>query len=408
MPHVSKRGENIPASPIRKLVPFADEAKRKGKHIYHLNIGQPDILTPPAAINAVKETDMKVLAYSHSAGFESYRRKLVDYYKKFGVSIDHNDLIITTGASEAILFGMMACLDPGDEVIIPEPFYANYNGFSTAGGIVVKPITAYIENDYALPPIADFEKCITPKTKAILICNPSNPTGYLYSKEELLALKKIAIKHNLFLFADEVYREFCYDGKEYTSILTIEGLEEHVVVFDSISKRFSACGARIGMIVSKNKSVINTAMKFAQARLSPPTFAQILAEATLDVPESYITNCITEYNERRELLIHRLQQMDQVVCPKPTGAFYAFAKLPIDNADRFCQWLLEEFDHEGASVMLAPGTGFYYSKGLGQQEVRMAYVLNKDDINKAMDCLEEALRVYPGRTVSTSAQSLQH
>ncbi len=406
MPNVSKRGENIAASPIRKLVPFADEAKRKGKHIYHLNIGQPDILTPPSAIKAVQEADMQVLAYSHSAGFESYRRKLVGYYEKFGVTIDHNDLIITTGASEAILFGMMSCLDSGDEVIVPEPFYANYNGFSTAGGIVVKPITARIENDFALPPIADFEKCITSKTKAILICNPSNPTGYLYSKEELLALKEIALKHNLFLFADEVYREFCYDGKEYTSILTIDGLEDHVVVFDSISKRFSACGARIGMIVSKNKSVISTAMKFAQARLSPPTLAQILGEATLDVPQSYLDKSITEYNERRELLIARLQEMDHVVCPKPTGAFYAFAKLPIDNADRFCRWLLEEFEYNGASVMLAPGTGFYYSKGLGQQEVRMAYVLNKNDLNKAMDCLQEALKVYPGRTVDAIKQSL--
>jgi len=378
-----------------------------GKHIYHLNIGQPDIETPPSALKAVKETDMKVLAYSHSAGFESYRRKLVGYYEKFGISVDHNDIIITTGGSEAILFTMMACLDPGDEVIIPEPFYANYNSFSQTGGIIVTPITSYIENDFALPSIAEFEKRITPKTKAILICNPSNPTGYLYSREELMALKEIAIKHDLFLFTDEVYREFCYDGKEYNSLLTIDGLENHVVVIDSISKRFSACGARIGMIVSKNKSVISTAMKFAQARLSPPTFAQILAEATLDVPQSFIDTCITEYNERRELLIGRLQQMEAVVCPKPTGAFYAFAKLPIDNADRFCQWLLEEFEHNGASVMLAPGTGFYYSEGLGQQEVRMAYVLNKDDINKAMDCLQEALQVYPGRTVDKSVESLQ-
>jgi len=400
MPNVSKRGNEIPASPIRKLVPFAEEAKRKGKHIYHLNIGQPDIATPPSAIKAVKDADFKVLAYSHSAGFESYRRKLVGYYEKFGVDIDHNDLIITTGASEAIMFGMMACLDPGDEVIIPEPFYANYNGFSTASGIIVKPITAYIENDFALPPIADFEKCITSKTKAILICNPSNPTGYLYSKEELLALKDIALKHNLFLLADEVYREFCYDGREYTSLLSIKGLEEHVVVFDSISKRFSACGARIGMIVSKNKSVISTATKFAQVRLSPPTLAQILGEATLDVPQSFIDDCITEYNGRRELLIERLNNIEHVVCPKPIGAFYAFAKLPIDNAERFCQWLLEDFEHNGASVMFAPGKGFYYTEGLGQQEVRMAYVLNKEDLNKAMDCLEEALKVYPGRTVT--------
>ncbi len=397
MPKISNRGNSIPASPIRKLVPFAEEAKRNGKEIFHLNIGQPDILTPKSAIQAVKNTDMQVLAYSHSAGFESYRKKLVGYYEKFDIDIEHTDIIVTTGASEAISFGMMSCLDPGDEVIVPEPFYANYNGFSISGGIKVKPITAFIENDYALPPISDFEKQITPNTKAILICNPSNPTGYLYSKEELLALKEIVLKHDLFLFADEVYREFCYDDNTFTSILTINGLEEHAVVFDSISKRFSACGARIGSIVSKNKEVMATAMKFAQARLSPPTLAQILAEATLDVPDSYLSEAIAEYDERRKLLTSRLQQMEGVTCPRPTGAFYAFARLPIDDADRFCKWLLQDFEQNGASVMLAPGTGFYSSEGLGKQEVRMAYVLNKEDLTKALDCLEAALKVYPGR-----------
>ncbi len=394
MPDISKRGANMPQSPIRKLVPFAEAAKKKGKTIYHLNIGQPDIPTPPSALEAVKNADLKVLAYSHSAGFESYRRKLVDYYKKYEVEIDYSNILISTGASEAILFGMNACLDPGDEIIVPEPFYANYNGFSQAGGVKVVPVTASIDTGFALPPIADFEKLITEKTKAILICNPSNPTGYLYSKEELLVLRDIVTKHDLYLFVDEVYREFLYDGKTYTSVLSLDGMDDNVVVFDSISKRYSACGARIGCVVSRNKAVMDTVLKFAQARLSPPTFAQILAEATTEVEQDYFKTVIEEYDQRRQLLVERLQKMDGVTCPRPGGAFYAFAELPIDDSERFSRWLLEEFDYNGASVMVAPGSGFYATKGLGKKEVRIAYVLNKDDLNKAMDCLENALKVY--------------
>jgi aspartate aminotransferase len=389
----------MPASPIRKLVPFAEEAKRKGKKIYHLNIGQPDIKTPESALDAVRNIDIKVLEYSHSAGFESYRRKLTGYYKKYDVEVNHNQIIITTGGSEALLFGLMSCLDAGDEVIIPEPFYANYNGFSNAGGIIVKPITAKIETGFALPPISEFEKVITSKTKAILICNPSNPTGYLYSDEELMQLKEIVLKHDLYLFADEVYREFCYTDKPFRSILSIDGLEENAIVIDSISKRYSACGARIGALVTKNQDVLDAAMKFAQARLSPPTLAQILGEATVDVEESYFTEVKEEYLGRRDLLIHRLNQMKGVTCPMPGGAFYAFAKLPIDDSDKFCQWLLEDFDYNGETIMTAPGTGFYATPGLGKEEVRMAYVLNKEDLDAALTCLEEALKVYPGRTI---------
>ena len=387
----------MPASPIRKLVPYAEAAKKRGTKIYHLNIGQPDIKTPPQALAAVKNMNIEVLEYSHSAGFESYRKKLASYYKKYNVTVDENEIIVTTGGSEALSFLMMSCLDAGDEVIIPEPFYANYNGFSQAGNIVVTPITSTIETGFALPPMEEFEKLITPRTKAILICNPSNPTGYLYSDEELMALKEIVLKHNLFLFADEVYREFCYTDKPFRSVLSIEGLEQHAVVVDSISKRYSACGARIGMIVTKNKDVLGAAMKFAQARLSPPTLAQILAEATVDVEESYFQEVKAEYDSRRRLLISRLNEMRGVVCPTPGGAFYAFAKLPIDDADKFCQWLLEEFEHNGETVMTAPGTGFYATKGLGKQEVRIAYVLNKTDLDRDLTCLAAALEVYPGR-----------
>jgi aspartate aminotransferase len=399
MPTISKRGMTMPASPIRKLVPFAEEAKRQGKKIYHLNIGQPDIKTPEVALEAVKNIDIKVLEYSHSAGFESYRRKLTGYYRKYNVIVDHNQIIITTGGSEALSFGLMSCLDAGDEVIIPEPFYANYNGFSNAGGIVVKPITAKIETGFALPPIAEFEKLITSKTKAILICNPSNPTGYLYSDEELMQLKAIVLKHDLFLFADEVYREFCYTDKPFRSIMSIDGLEQNAIVVDSISKRYSACGARIGALVTKNQNVLDAAIKFAQARLSPPTLAQILGEATVDVEESYFTEVKEEYDGRRHLVINRLNKMEGVTCPMPGGAFYAFAKLPIDDSDKFCQWLLEDFEYNGESVMTAPGTGFYSTPGLGKDEVRIAYVLNKTDLDAALTCLEEALKVYPGRTV---------
>ena len=400
MPKISFRGENMPASPIRKLVPFAEKAKIRGVKIYHLNIGQPDIETPHQMMDAVKNTNLKVLEYSHSAGFESYRRKLVQYYAKYGIELNHHQIMITTGGSEAILFGMMCCLDAGDEVIIPEPLYANYNGFTTASNIVVKPITSYIETGFALPPISEFEKLITPKTKAILICNPNNPTGYLYTKEELLQLRDLVLKYDLFLFADEVYREFVYDGNEQFSVLNMEGIDENVVLMDSISKRYSACGARIGALISKNNKVMETALKFAQARLSPPTLEQILAEAFLDVPDSYFTEVEKEYVERRNLCVERLNAMDGVLCPTPGGAFYAIARLPIDDSDKFCQWLLESFHLNNETVMLAPATGFYSTPGLGKNEVRIAYVLNKNDINKAMDCLDAALKVYPGRVVS--------
>ena len=398
MPNISHRGDQMPASPIRKLVPFAEKAKLRGIKIYHLNIGQPDIETPKQMMDAVKNTHLKVLEYSHSAGFESYRRKLVQYYKDCGIEINHHQIMITTGGSEAILFGMMSCLDAGDEIIIPEPLYANYNGFSTAGNIIIKPITSTIETGFALPPISEFEKLITPKTKAILICNPNNPTGYLYSKEELSQLRELIIKYDLFLFADEVYREFVYDGKEHFSVMNLEGLDEHVVLMDSISKRYSACGARIGALISRNNKVMETALKFAQARLSPPTLEQVLAEAFLDVPATYFEEVEKEYVERRNLCIQRLNAMEGVLCPLPGGAFYGIARLPIDDSDKFCQWLLDSFQLNQETVMLAPATGFYSTPGLGKDEVRIAYVLKKEDLNKAMDCLEAALKVYPGRT----------
>ncbi|RZS63896.1 aspartate aminotransferase [Pseudobacter ginsenosidimutans] len=394
---ISQRGNAMPPSPIRKLVPFAEAAKKKGTKVYHLNIGQPDIETPPQILDAVRHADFKVLEYSHSAGNESYRRKLVDYYKKVGIEVDHNQIIITTGGSEAIIFGFMACLDPGDEVIIPEPFYANYNGFAVEAEVVVKPITSSIETGFALPAISEFEKMITPRTKAIVICNPNNPTGYLYSQEEMDTLKQIVIKHNLFLFSDEAYREFAYDGKQI-SAMQLEGAEQNVILMDTISKRYSACGGRIGAFVTKNKQVLDAAMKFAQARLSPPSFAQILGEAAVDLPENYFDATRAEYLRRRDVLVKRLNAMDGVFCPNPGGAFYAMAKLPIDDSDKFCQWLLESFNHNNATVMLAPATGFYGTKGLGLNEVRLAYVLNVDDLNGAMDCLEAALKVYPGRT----------
>ncbi len=387
----------MPASPIRKLVPFAEQAKIRGKHVYHLNIGQPDIETPPAMMKAVREMDIKVVEYSHSAGFESYRRKLVDYYAGVGISLNHHQIMITTGGSEAILFGMFSCLDPGDEVIIPEPLYANYNGFAEAGNIVVKPITSSIDNGYALPPIDAFRAQITPKTRAILICNPNNPTGYLYSREELMQLREIVLEHDLYLFADEVYREFVYDGATHFSVLNLEGLDNNVVLMDSISKRYSACGARVGALVTRNAEVMETALKFAQARLSPPTIEQILAEAFTDVSDDYFEKVNKEYVSRRDLCVERLNNMPGVTCPNPGGAFYAMAELPVDDTDKFCQWLLEEFSLNDETVMLAPASGFYSTVGLGTKEVRIAYVLNKDDLNKAMDCLEAALKQYPGR-----------
>lgn len=387
----------MPPSPIRKLVPFAEAAKKRGIRVYHLNIGQPDIETPPAILDAVRHTDIKVLEYSHSAGNESYRRKLVQYYKKVGIDVSYDQIMITTGGSEAIMFGFLTCLNPGDEVIVPEPFYANYNGFACAAGVNVVPITSTIETGFALPPIEEFEKVITSKTKAIIICSPNNPTGYLYSKEEMYKLKDICLKHNLYLFSDEAYREFCYDG-DYVSALHVEGLEQHVVLMDTISKRYSACGARLGALVTKNKAVYDAAMKFAQARLSPPGLAQIMGEAAIDLPDSYFEAPKAEYLSRRNLLVKRLNQMQGVVCPNPGGAFYAMAKLPIDDSDKFCQWLLESFSYKDQTLMLAPATGFYGTPGLGKQEVRLAYVLNLTALDQAMDCLEEALKVYPGRT----------
>ncbi|MEO6489173.1 MAG: pyridoxal phosphate-dependent aminotransferase [Ferruginibacter sp.] len=393
---ISNRGIEMPASPIRRLVPYAESAKRKGTKVYHLNIGQPDIETPPSILNAVKNCNIKVLEYSHSAGNESYRKKLVQYYAKNNIDISHEEIIITTGGSEAILFGFMACLDAGDEVIIPEPFYANYNGFAIQADVVVKPIGSTIETGFALPPIEDFEKAITAKTKAIVVCNPNNPTGYLYSAAEMETLKQIVLKHNLYLFADEAYREFCYDGT-HTSGMHLKGAEQNVILMDTISKRYSACGGRIGAFVTKNKQVINTVMKFAQARLSPPFYAQVLAEAAVDLPGNYFDAIKAEYKLRRDTLVKRLNDIPGVFCPNPGGAFYAMASLPIDDCDIFCQWLLEDFSHEGATVMLAPATGFYSTEGLGKKEVRLAYVLNVNSIHRAMDCLEKALEIYPGK-----------
>ena len=388
----------MPPSPIRKLVPFAEQAKKRGISIFHLNIGQPDIHTPDVMMNAIRNTDLKVVEYSHSAGIESYRKKLAGYYTMNKIMVDWTDIMITTGGSEAIEIGMMACLNPGDEIIIPEPYYANYNGFSTQANVVVKPIASSIETGFALPPIADFEKSITAKTKAIMICNPGNPTGYLYSREELEVLKQLALKYDLFLFADEVYREFCYDGKEYVSVMHLDGLDQNVVLMDSISKRYSACGARIGALVSRNKEVMAAALKFAQARLSPPTFGQIGAEAAIDTPQSYFDEVKKEYVSRRDLVVDALNKMDGVFCPKPSGAFYCMAELPVDDTDRFCQWLLEDFSYENQTVMLAPATGFYSVPELGKHQVRIAYVLKKESLQKAMECLDQALKVYPGRT----------
>ena len=389
----------MPASPIRKLTPFADKAKRDGKTVYHLNIGQPDIETPPMILDAVRHSDFTVLEYSHSAGNESYRRKLVDYYASVGIHVDFNQIIVTTGGSEAILFGFMACLDAGDEVIIPEPFYANYNGFAVSAGVKVVPVTSSIDSGFALPPIAEFEKAITPKTRAIVICNPNNPTGYLYTDAEMQQLRDIILKHNLYLFADEAYREFCYEQKQ-VSAMHLQGVDDNIILMDTISKRYSACGGRIGALVTKNKSVLEAVMKFAQARLSPPSFAQIAGEAACDLPSDYFDAPRAEYKHRRDLIVERLNAMEGVFCPNPGGAFYAMAKLPIDDSDTFCQWLLEHFSYHGNTVMLAPATGFYGTAGLGKQEVRLAYVLNTTAINAAMDCLEQALKEYPGRTIA--------
>ena len=400
MPDISKRGSLMPESPIRKLVPYAEEAKRKGRKVYHLNIGQPDIKTPEVAIDAVKNLDKKVIEYSHSAGNESYRRKLSGYYRGLDIPVDHTEMLITAGGSEAILFALMSTLDPGDEVIIPEPYYANYNGFTIAAGVKVKPVISTIENGFALPAIAEFEKVITPRTRGIIICNPNNPTGYLYSRDELEQLGQIIIRHDLYLYSDEVYREFCYDGQTHFSSMHIPGADQHVILLDSVSKRYSACGVRIGAMISKNKEVLSTALKFAQARLSPPSLGQILGEAALDTPREYFDEVYREYIERRDFMVAALNGMEGVICPLPKGAFYSIAQLPVDDADDFSQWLLSDFNFEGQTLMLAPASGFYSEPELGKQQVRIAYVLKKDDLEQAMLCLEKALQVYPGRTIT--------
>lgn len=394
MPNISNKGQQMPSSPIRKLVPFAEQAKSEGVHVYHLNIGQPDINTPKIALDAVKNNTLNVLAYSRSEGSEHYRQKLAKYYKKHQIDVEANNIIVTTGGSEALHFTLGSIMDPDDEVIIPEPFYANYNGFCIAQGVKVVPVVSDIDSNFALPPITDFEALITPKTKAILICNPGNPTGYLYSEKEVNQLKELVQKHDLFLIADEVYREFTYDGQKHQSIMTIKGLEEHAIMIDSVSKRYSMCGARIGCMITKNKSVLDTALKFAQARLSPPTYAQIASEAALDTPDTYFESVTKEYRERRNILIQELQGIEGVKVAKPKGAFYCIAELPIADADHFAQWLLENFRVDNATIMIAPAAGFYATKGLGKNQVRIAYVLKKKDLIASVDILKKGLEAY--------------
>jgi aspartate aminotransferase len=407
MPTISKKGNSMPESPIRKLVPFAEAAEKAGKQVLYLNIGQPDIATPKEALDAIKNIDRTVIEYSHSAGFASYRNGLASYYKSVGIDVDSDEILVTTGGSEALIFGFLSCFNPGDEVIIPEPFYANYNGFTNIAGIKIVPVTAKIEKGFALPDIEDFEDLITDKTKGIVICNPGNPTGYLYSKEELNDLKEIVSKHDLYLFADEVYREFCYDGASPFSVMNLEGIEQNVILIDSVSKRYSMCGARVGALISRNKDIISTALKFAQARLSPPTLAQIASEAALNTPQSYFDEVIEEYVERRDIMVDGLNSIEGVFCPKPKGAFYCVAKFPVDSTEKFCQWLLQEFDHNGKTVMMAPASGFYATKGLGQSEARIAYVLEKNALSDAVECLQEALKVYPGRVEVASTTQEQ-
>ncbi|MDG1729978.1 MAG: pyridoxal phosphate-dependent aminotransferase [Algibacter sp.] len=394
MPIISKKGHNMSASPIRKLVPYAEQATKNGKSIYYLNIGQPDIKTPEVALEAVKQNDIKILSYSRSEGSEDYRKKIANYYLKNNISVNHDDIIVTTGGSEALLFTFGSVMDIDDEIIIPEPFYANYNGFSQASSVKVVPVISKIEDNFKLPPIEEFEKLITKKTKAILICNPGNPTGYLYSKAEIQKLAAIVKKHDLFLIADEVYREFVYDGHTHYSIMQEDGLDDYAIMIDSVSKRYSMCGARIGCLVSKNKSVIQTALKFAQARLSPPTYAQIASEAALDTPQSYFDDVIEEYVERRNTLISELQKIDGVKVAKPKGAFYCIVELPVKNSDYFAQWLLEDFEVDNETIMVAPAAGFYSTEGVGLNQIRIAYVLNKESLIKAVHILKEALKVY--------------
>lgn len=387
----------MPASPIRKLVPYAEAARKQGIRVIPLNIGQPDIETPPAMLEAVRKADIKVLEYTHSAGNESYRRKLSQYYRGIGIEVSAGEILVTTGGSEAIVFAFMSCLNPGDEIVIPEPFYANYNGFAVMAGVTVVPIRSDISTGFALPPIDAFRKVITPRTRGIVICNPNNPTGYLYSRAEMEALRDICLEYDLYLFSDEAYREFCYEGT-HVSAMHLEGLDRNVVLMDTVSKRYSACGARLGALVTKNNELYDAALKFAQARLCPPALGQIMAEAAVDLPADYFDAPRAEYQARRDLLVKRLNAIPGVFCPEPGGAFYAMARLPIDDSDAFCQWMLESFSHQGSTVMMAPATGFYGTAGAGRNEVRLAYVLNLEAISLAMDCLEQALKVYPGKT----------
>ena len=396
MPKISQKGLKMPESPIRKLVPYAEEAKKRGTRVYHLNIGQPDIKTPEVALEAVRNNKIEVLAYARSEGSEQYRKKLAEYYGKHGIDIGERDIIVTTGGSEALLFTLGSITDFGDEIIIPEPFYANYNGFSTANGIKVVPIESRIEDDFALPPIEEFEKRITERTRAILICNPGNPTGYLYSREEILKLKELVLKHDLFLIADEVYREFVYDGIEHHSVMSVEGLEENAIMIDSVSKRYSMCGARIGCIVSRNPEVIQTALKYAQARLSSPTYALLASEAALETPQSYFDEVILEYDSRRKILIEALKGIKNVKVSSPKGAFYCIAELPVEDADDFAQWMLEKFEDHGETVMVAPASGFYSTPGSGRNQIRIAYVLNKESLLRSVELLKLALEQYPG------------
>ena len=397
MPDLSSRGQSMPPSPIRKLVPFADEAREMGRHVYHLNIGQPDIHTPDKYWDAIKHHGRKVLEYGPSAGLTSYRKKLVDYYKRFNINVSYEEILVTTGGSEAIIFTLMAIVDPGDEIVVPEPFYTNYNGFAIEAAAKIVTITSGIEEDFQLPPIDSIREKITDKTRAILFCNPNNPTGYVYSREEMEALRKIALEYDLFLLADEVYREFCYDGLTHTSIMHLDGLDDRAVLLDSVSKRYSACGARIGCIVTRNKQIIDTALKFGMARLCPPTLGQLGAEAGIDTPDSYFNEVLHEYTERRDVMVQALREMPGVVAPNPKGAFYLVARLPVDDADVFAKWLLTDFHVDNETVMVAPANGFYSTPGLGVDEVRIAYVLNVADIKKAMHILAEGLKVYPGR-----------
>ncbi|MCX2719273.1 pyridoxal phosphate-dependent aminotransferase [Lentiprolixibacter aurantiacus] len=397
MPSISRKGQKMPESPIRKLVPYAEAAKSRGVHVYHLNIGQPDIKTPQVALDAVKNNNIEVLAYSRTEGSETYRSKIAAYFHKLGIELDPAEILVTTGGSEALSFAMGSIADFGDEIIIPEPFYANYNGFATAMGVTVVPIVSRIEENFALPPIEEFEKLIGPKTKAILICNPGNPTGYLYSEEEIKKLAQLVLRHDIFLIADEVYREFTYDGKSHHSILHYKEIEEQAMVVDSVSKRYSMCGARIGCLISRNAEVIQTALKFAQARLSPPTYAQIASEAALETPQSYFDEVKEEYVARRNLLIRELEQIDGVKVARPQGAFYCIAELPVADADHFAQWLLESFNLENETVMVAPAAGFYASKGLGKNQIRIAYVLEKESLKKAVNILREGLKQYGSR-----------